>query len=259
MGGDVFDRANLKRGVWEAARAGRAQIVCRELAGSVVGSVVGRSATTLGPVTTLARVIILLPPGEPLPNWDLWARVFQWFGPAAAAGAAAGNPYRVYLLASPADRESPSRGQDLGPEHVNGGYTRPCSTEGIVIYRSEESTRVLVHEMLHAACLDEAGWPVEQREAMIETWAELILIALLSRGSAAPAAKLWALQSQWIANTNWRVRRDHGVADATDYAWRYLCGREEMYQRLGVALPPPQPAAAAQETSLRFTHPQLGP
>ncbi len=252
MGGDVFDRAKLKRGVWEAARAGRAQLVCRELAaGSVVGSVVGRSA--------LARVIILLPPGEPLPNWDLWARVFQWFGPAAHATAdATAYPFRVYLLASPADRKSPSRGQDLGPEHVNGGYTRPCSTEGIVIYRSEESTRVLVHEMLHAACLDEAGWPVERREAMIETWAELILVALLSRGSVPAAAKLWVLQSQWVANTNWRVRRDHGVADATDYAWRYLCGREEMYARLGVALPDPQPAAAANETSLRFTHPRLG-
>lgn len=246
VGGDVFDRANLKRGVWEAARAGRAQLVCKELAGHHS--------------KLYARVIILLPPGEPLPNWDLWARVFQWFGPAAAATTdATAYPFRVYLLASPADRESPRRGQDLGPEHVNGGYTRPCSTEGIVIYRSEESTRVLVHEMLHAACLDEASWPVEQREAMIETWAELILVALLSKGSAAAAAKLWSLQSQWVANTNWRVRRDHGVADATDYAWRYLCGREEMYQRLGVALPAPQPAAAARETSLRFTHPQLGP
>jgi hypothetical protein len=199
-------------------------------------------------------VIILLPPGEPLPNWDLWARVFQWFGASTND-----QPYHVYLLASPADRESPAKGQDLGPEHVNGGYTRPCTTEGIVIYRSEESTRVLVHEMLHATCLDEAGWPVELREAMIETWAELILIALLSRGLEPAAARLWGLQSQWVANTNWRVRRDHGVVDESDYAWRYLCGREEMYARLGVALPPPQPAAAAKETSLRFTHPQLGP
>jgi hypothetical protein len=117
---------------------------------------------------------------------------------------------------------------------------------------------VLIHELLHAACLDEQGWTIPQREAMIETWAELILVALLSKGSTARAATLWRQQAQWIADTNWKAEHLHGTRDISDYAWRYLCGREGMYARLGVALPAPRPAQARRQESLRFTAPALG-
>ncbi len=187
------------------------------------------------------------------PPLELWARIFQWFGQAAN-----GNPWQVTWFAAPVPRQFPAGGQDLGPEHVNGGYTTTCSTDGIFIYRKEEATRVLIHEMVHAACLDEPDWSIPQREAMVETWAELILIALQSRGLPAAARRLWRAQAQWIADTNWKARRDHGTHDISDYAWRYLCGREEMYARLGVALPAARPGAAARQGSLRFTTPALG-
>jgi hypothetical protein len=230
--GGEFDRLGLKLGVWNAYKQGSANLVCRRLG-------------------TLARVLVFLPAGQAEPNWEFWSKVFRWFGPSKE------GPWRVTLFASHKRREFPEEGQDLGAEHVNGGYTTPCSTEGIFIYRSEEATRVLVHEMMHAACMDETSWPLEQREAMVETWAELILIALLSKGSKAAAEKLWGAQSHWIADTNWKAKHHHNTHDATDYGWRYLCGREEMYQRLGVALPSPRPAYGRRAKSVRFTHPML--
>jgi hypothetical protein len=239
----------------------------------------------------LARVTCFLPVGVKEPDWGLWGRVFAWFGPAGRRKR--GQPWRVIWFAATTPRRFPFAGQDLGPEHVNGGYTRPCSTEGIFIYRAEEATRVLIHEMMHAACLDEHphtegvhiphrgalrdeqpgtpgvhiphssatsphGWSVPLREAQVEVWAELILIALLSRGQPKVALNLWNLQSQWVADTNRKARDDHGTRDISDYAWRYLCGREVMYARLGVTLPVADASAAGHMRSVRFTHPALG-
>ena len=247
--GAQFDREGLKRGVWEAWRASKAQLRCWALGGAASEAPLARIVCFLpGTAAVASQAASQIP-------FELWTRIFTWFGPAADGG-----PWRVTWFASPTVRNFPGVGQDLGPEHVNGGYTRPCSSEGIFIYRAEEVTRVLIHELLHAACLDEvgAGWTIPLREAQIEVWAELILVALLSRGSAAAAKRLWAAQAQWVADTNWKARAQHGTHDLSDYAWRYLCGREQMYARLGIALPAARPAAAARMTSTRFTDPRLG-
>jgi hypothetical protein len=197
-------------------------------------------------------VLIFLPKGVKEPNWEMWAQVFNWFGPAAN-----GQSWHVTYFAAEKQREFPQEGQDLGPEHVNGGYTTPCSTHGIFIYRAEEATRVLVHEMMHAACLDEHAWSIPEREAMVETWAELILIALISKGRIPTAKRLWVAQSHWIADTNWKARHMNNTHDLTDYGWRYLVGREKMYAYLGATLPPPRPIHGRRAQSLRFTHPIL--
>jgi hypothetical protein len=228
-----FDRLKLKNRIWNRFRAGEVKLACYKLG-------------------TLARVLCFLPPGVRPPPLEFWGRIFAWFGPSPD-----GRPWRVTWFASPATREFPEEGQDLGPEHVNGGYTMGCSADGIFIYRAEEATRVLVHEMMHAACLDQHGWDVPHKEALVETWAELVLIALRSRGGRPAAAKLWALQAQWIVDTNWKARHLHGTHDLSDYAWRYLCGREMMYQKLGVELPAPNKARSVKGRSLRFTHPAL--
>ena len=236
--GAQFDRAELMRGVWDAVAAGTGRIVAKELPG-------------------LARVVAFLPAATSSePPWPLWARLFQWLGPSSDAG---GGPWRVLYFAATQPRRFPSQpGEPLGPEHVNGGYTRPCTTEGIVVYREEEATRVLLHELLHAACLDEHGWPIPLREAAIETWAELFLVALVSKGGTTAAASLWRTQAQWVANTNWRAATEFGVQGSDNYAWRYLGGREQMYARLGVELPAARAAGASTQQSLRFTHPDLG-
>jgi hypothetical protein len=177
--------------------------------------------------------------------------VFQWFGASKT-----GEPWRITWFAAHAPREFPDPGQDLGPEHVNGGYTTVCSAKGIFIYREEEATRVLIHEMVHAACLDEQGeeWTIPLREAMVEMWAELILIALKSRGVSLTARRLWVKQSHWIADTNGKASNEHNEEDSSDYAWRYLSGRRLMYASHGIPLPAPRPTSIK---SLRFTHPDL--
>jgi hypothetical protein len=225
-----FDRLGLKIGVWNAYKAGHAKLVCRRLGG-------------------LARVIAFVPAGVK-PAWEFWGRVFQWFGAAPD-----GRPWRVFWFAALTERNFPAVGQDLGPEHVNGGYTHVCSTDGICIYRAEEASRVLIHEMLHAACLDEKDWSIPMREAMIETWAELILVALVAKGKVPAAKRLWSKQSHWIVDTNAKAEKAHNMHDISDYAWRYLTGREQMYARLGVALPAPRITAG--QRSVRFTHPAL--
>jgi hypothetical protein len=243
---DAFDRLHLKRGVWDAWKAGRATLVSKVL----------RHTSS---AVDLARVTCFLPAGAKEPDWGLWASIFAWFGP-TARGKRKGGPWNVIWFAAATPRRFPLVGQDLGPEHVNGGYTRPCSTEGVFIYRAEEATRVLIHELLHAGCMDETGegWSVPLREAQIEVWAELLLVALISRGVHKTALRLWGLQSQWVADTNRKARADHNTRDIDDYAWRYLCGREVMYARHGIALPPADHARASQMRSVRFTDPALG-
>ena len=232
--GKEFDKEGLKLGIWAAYKAGKARIDCRRLG-------------------TLARVILFVSDGTRQPNWELWGRVFQWFGPSSD-----GRPWKMTWFPAKRLREFPLLGQDLGPEHVNGGYTTICSTHGIYIYREEEVTRVLIHEMVHASCLDEKheGWTIPLKEAMVETWAELILIALVSRGSLFRAKSLWVKQSHWIADTNHTAQQNHNEDDASDYAWRYLSGRRVMYAMHGIALPAPR-QGTAQVRSTRFTHPDL--
>jgi len=230
--GQQFDKHGLKLGIWTAYKEGKARLVCKKLG-------------------NMARVIMFLPHGTKEPNWELWGRIFQWFGHSSD-----GKPWKVTWFPARALRKFPLVGQDLGPEHVNGGYTQICSTDGIYIYREEEATRVLIHEMVHAACLDEKGegWTIPLKEAMVEMWAELILIAIVSRGSAFRAKLLWAKQSHWISDTNHAAQELHNEEDPTDYAWRYLSGRAYMYATQGIELPAPR---ALQNKSTRFTHPAL--
>jgi hypothetical protein len=106
--------------------------------------------------------------------------------------------------------------------------------------------------------MDKQGdsWTIPLREAMIEMWAELILIALLSRGVTQTAKRLWVKQSHWISDTNAQAQREHNEEDVTDYAWRYLTGRSIMYAEYGISLPAPR---HMRQRSLRFTHPALEP
>jgi hypothetical protein len=221
-----FDTKGLKAGVWHAWKRGEYKCICK--------------------ASALARVVVFAPEGVE-PNWLVWGKIFQWFG------ASPKGPWLVTWFAAESKRCFPTAGE-LGPDHVNGGYTTGCSNAGIYIYRREEATRVLIHEMMHAACLDEQSWDIPDREAMVETWAELILIALKAKGDVKKALALWAKQAAWIANSNARSER-HGVNDETDYAWRYLVGRREMYARLGIDIP--APTSDHPSKSSRFTDPAL--
>ena len=201
--------------------------------------------------------VIYIQVGRVEPPWDLWGRIFQWLGPASSVLGRQGPPptgqrWRLFWFPAPNKRVMPTEGE-VGPAHLNGGYTFPCKSDCIVVYRHEEATRVLLHEILHAACLDPpADLPL--KEATTETWAELYLVALCSGGSLKKAAELWAIQSQWISNQNSKLKIHYGIEQPDQYAWRYTVGRELILRSLKIELPEPK---ASRSRSLRLTSPEL--
>ena len=229
LANNTFDKNSLKHKVWMEYKGGKYDLIGKECEYGII--------------------VAILPKQTKLPLED-WGRIFQWFGKAAS-----GEPWKVYWFGSPVKREFPNPGEELGPGHVNGGYTMICSTSGIFIYRLEEATRVLIHELLHAACLNPPNATLPVVESTVETWAEILLIAFRSRGNIQRAQELWRKQADWIVATNHRAAK-HGVENDSDYAWRYLNGRAEIYEGLGFALPETANIKGS-SLSTRFTHPVL--
>ncbi len=221
-----FDTLGCKREVWQNVMNGSYSIDCRSC--------------------RYGKVIALGPQGEDIVPWQTWSLIFELFS---------GNlqsQIRIVWFASPQKRILPSLGQPLGPEHINGGYTIPCSPDTIIIYRREEATRVLLHELYHASCTDR-DLSIELKEAETESWAELALIAIASRGNKKKAEELWKKQSHWISNTNEKLKRFYGITDPSQYVWRYTIGREPALYRLGIVLPKGRPNL--NNFSLRLTLP----
>lgn len=168
------------------------------------------------------RVVFLGTPGQftKIP-WQLWARIFQGIG----------HPIgRILFYGHPSERFFPQAGHPVGAENVNGGYTNLCSQERIVIYRYEEATRVLLHELLHTACFDKDK-DVEDLEASTEAWTEIFLCALLSKGKSPVFSSLWLKQCRWIHAQCTLL--EGTVKGPQDYAWRYINGKRDVLDRLG--------------------------
>lgn len=228
----VFDPLGLRRDLWQQVESGSAQIHAKSC--------------------SYAKVLWIQPSGtQTEPPWDIWGRLVQWAGSAGS-----NTKWRIFWFPAEIPRRLPPSGQPVGPEHVNGGYCYPCSPHVIVVYRKEEATRVLIHELLHAACTDPPGAPLVLKEATTETWAELFLVAFCSKGKARTAKHLWSKQSAWISSQNEQLRRHYRVLSPEDYAWRYTVGRELILQLLKVPLPAPH---SRQKLSSRLTDPSLCP
>jgi len=198
-----------------------------------------------------AKVLAVVYPTTRIP-WDLFGRIFQSFGLAESK-----VPWRLVWFANPSKRIFPKKGGVPGPANVNGGYAVPCRPETIVIYREEEVARVLIHELLHAACTDDLNDSEHLRESKTESWAELFLIAIQSR-TLAEAKKLWNLQANWITAQEFLLFKEHGVVNPSSYAWRYTIGRRVVLEGFGCVLShvPLNPRVFL-GNSLRFTHPLL--
>lgn len=227
----TFDPLSLRSSLWKELQGGRARLVCK---------------------TCENAKVILIQKGSEEPPWDLWARIFQWLGPPVASQ----QKWRVFWFPADIKRTYPPVSEEVGPANLNGGYSYPCRNDTIVIYRKEEATRVLIHEILHAACCDPKTDNLPIKEANTETWAELLLVSILSEGSERKAEQLWRIQSQWIANQNEILRRRFGVQEPEDYAWRYTLGREEILDSLKIELPEPE---TARTRSSRLTSPNVYP
>lgn len=218
-----FDPLNLRQEQWTLLETNKAEIVCVEC--------------------TIGKILWIRPFGSGLkPTMKTWARILQWYG----------NSFtRIFWFPSLSLREIPQNGP-LHPGHINGGYTFPCTTNQIVIYRKEDAERVLFHELSHASCLDDQTESLELREARTELWAELLMAALFSKGSLKKAKSLWSQQSQWLVNQNEVLRTAYHVTSPKDYVWRYTVGREVIANELRIPLPSPKKSTSR---SLRLAAP----
>ena len=187
--------------------------------------------------TDFARIITLTDMHyDPTPLQE-WGRLIRLFGPAINVNSKAPKTH-ILWFASRRDRFWPEHGKPLGPEHINGGYCVPCDPNTIVIYRFEDATRVLIHELLHGFCTDapvSPANPIERLEAATEAWAEIVLAAARETGVGSPNPIRGALaaQLQWVALQNLRLHRDHSVKGPRDYAWRYTIGKEAALISMG--------------------------
>lgn len=219
----------LRRNLFELTNTGGAKLLCKSC--------------------EYAKVFWIQPNGTSIePPWSEWGRIAQMFGTTPQ-----GIKWKVFWFPANVKRVLPPVGQQVGPLSLNGGYCFPCDPRSVIVYRYEEATRVLIHELLHAACTDPDA-PLPIKEATTETWAELILVALCSKGNVAEAKRLWRLQSAWISNQNYKLITQYNVTTPEAYAWRYTVGRELILHNLRIPLPLPKPTHG---TSSRFTHPAL--
>ena len=156
--------------------------------------------------------------------WGLWGRILRLY--------CQGKKAKIFFLASPYLRTIPSGLKPLGPENINGGYTYSCNMETIVIYRAEDATRVLIHELQHASCLDHMEHGTDIVEAATEAWAELLYAGLLSQGEKPLFHELVKKQVDWMQAQNAVVKRH--IHHERQFPWRYTVGKEEVWERWGL-------------------------
>lgn len=181
--------------------------------------------------------------------WELWGRILRMFSEPWR------RPFKIYFLANKNLREFPPDDDPINPENINGGYTYRCDPETIVIYRAEDATRVLIHELQHSCCLDKAENGVDIIEAETEAWAELFYIAIISQGKKIIMKDLLKRQSEWIRKQNAKVKKHMKDPKSMEFPWRYTIGKEEVWERWGILsredLMPPIKVV----DSLRLTYP----
>jgi hypothetical protein len=179
----------------------------------------------------------------------VWSRIFQMFGVRAA---------KVIWFAHPRPRLVPSRSRSApgpGPGDINGGYCIHGQPQTIVIYRAEDATRVLLHELLHATKSDSRlphiGATIPWVEAETEAWAEIIHAIVMCGGGGAGAEAAVERQLAYAVAQNKMLRGRGVTADPSSYVWRYTFGREEVWRRLGFKLPR-VPATTSPSLSLTY-------
>lgn len=160
--------------------------------------------------------------------WDLWGRILRMFSEPNR------DPFKIFFLANTNLREFPKGTDEISPENINGGYTYRCNPETIVIYRAEDATRVLIHELQHSCCLDRIENGLDIIEAETEAWAELFYIAILSQGKNYMFKDLLQRQSEWMIKQNKKVKKHMKDPDSMEFPWRYTIGKQEVWEKWGI-------------------------
>jgi hypothetical protein len=190
--------------------------------------------------------------------WDLWGRILRMFYEPYR------KPFKVFFLADKSLREFPPGDEPITPENINGGYTYQCNPETIMIYRAEDATRVLIHELQHSCCLDKPEKGIDIVEAETEAWAELFYIAIMSQGKRYMFKDLLQRQSEWMIKQNRKVKRHMRNPDipvflenekGMEFPWRYTIGKEEVWERWGLLRKDEMKPVVNVGNSLRLTYP----
>jgi hypothetical protein len=165
------------------------------------------------------------------------------------------KPFKIFFLANRSLRQFPSEDEPITPENINGGYTYRCDPETIVIYRAEDATRVLIHELQHSCCLDNPENGVDIIEAETEAWAELFYVAIISQGKKYIFKDLIQRQSEWMIKQNRKVRQHMMGPNTMEFPWRYTIGKEEVWERWGILRRDEMKPVINVGKSLRLTYP----
>ena len=167
--------------------------------------------------------------------WELWARILRMYTEQSKKDRKSlkpFKPFKLFFLANDAIRQFPKGTAPITAININGGYTYHCNRETIMIYRAEDATRVLLHELMHACCLDNMKLGVDRIEAETEAWAELMYVGFLSRGNSQQFYRLLQKQSSWIIQQNKRVRLH--MCTPMAFPWRYTVGKEDVWRRWNI-------------------------
>ena len=180
------------------------------------------------PNATLVALLDCPSQAEDIP-WDLWSQIVQLFKRPD------NQSYTIFFCADPALRIFPKSGEVARPFHINGGYTYPCDPHCVFLFRAEDATRVLIHELMHSACCDNTALHLEQREAETEAWAELFWTGFMSQGNLKKLEPLVRQQDVWSRSQNARLIRDKNLASGPmGFPWRYTVGKTEMWDKWGI-------------------------
>jgi hypothetical protein len=230
---DEFDKLFLKKNLVSQIENNTALIIKRTcIYGSIV--VVMSTSTSWPNLETL---------------FSLWWRCIHLLNPSS-------KPAYIIIFASHVARIAPPLYHQIGPQHVNGGYTYPCDASSIVVYRKEEATRVLIHELFHASCSD-TNKLTHYNEADCEAWAELFLCGILAKGRRQEFNKIWKTQLKYALTQQHIIEKWHNVKTYNDYAWRYIIHRVDVWRELGFKIPEltaKEKASIKYSNSLRFTY-----
>ena len=180
--------------------------------------------------------------------WELWGRILRLYTEDGHP------PFTMFFLANTHLRMFPSGKQPITPHNINGGYTYPCNRQTIVIYRAEDATRVLLHELMHSCCLDNPKLDVDRVEAATEAWAELMYVGLLSQGVEREFMTLLHMQSNWMIKQDAIVKKHMQNPESMEFPWRYTIGKEKLWRKWNILVDTPM-AHIVVGHSLRLTCP----
>ena len=207
---DPFDQIQSKRRLHERMKSGHTPLVLKQ------------------PNATLVALLDHPSQADDIP-WTLWSQIVQLFKRSD------GKSYTIFFCADPALRTFPKPGEAARPFHINGGYTYPCDPNCVFLFRAEDATRVLIHELMHSACCDNAALHLEAREAETEAWAELLWTGFMSQGNLKKLELLVKEQDIWSRSQNARLIRDKNFASGQmGFPWRYTIGKTEMWNKWGI-------------------------